>query len=105
VPIIEIPINDDLYAKLIRGCRSVMAKTGYIFNDWQRPDLFCWLSQTASGLLLENHGVPVIIGASDRNACSFAVADDPGFVPQEGRWISICVTILMCRPEHHPTIS
>ena len=68
------------------GCRLGSVATRDIRSDVTRPELFRHYLIQQIGLLIENHGVPVVIGTSDtRMPVHFAVATDANVtVPQEG---------------------
>ncbi len=63
-----------------------VAEPGEYSTTVTRPDLFKGYLEQQIGLLIENHGVPVIVGVSDTvMPVHFAVANDANMtVPQEG---------------------
>ncbi len=63
-----------------------VAQPGTYATTVTRPDLFANYLEQQIGLLIQNHGAPVIIGPSDTPMpVHFAVANDPDLsVPQEG---------------------
>jgi AMP nucleosidase len=63
-----------------------VAAPGNYSTTITRPELFANYLEQQMGLLIQNHGVPVVIGASDTPMpVHFAVANDPAVsVPQDG---------------------
>ena len=63
-----------------------MAEPGVYATTVTRPDLFASYLEQQIALLIESHGVPVVIGVScTAMPVHFAAANDPGLtVPQDG---------------------
>ncbi len=83
----EIRLTTTTYAKTdTRLSFGHVAEPGVYATTVTRPDLFADYLCQQIGLLIESHGVPVIIGASDTAMpVHFAAANDPNLtVPQEG---------------------
>ncbi len=83
----EIRLTTTTYAKTdTRLSFGHVAEPGVYATTVTRPDLFADYLRQQIGLLIESHGVPVIIGASDTAMpVHFAAANNPDLtVPQEG---------------------
>jgi AMP nucleosidase len=83
----EIRLTTTTYAKTdSRLSFGHVAEPGMYATTVTRPDLFASYLEQQIGLLLESHGVPVVIGASTTEMpVHFAAANDPGLtVPHDG---------------------
>ncbi len=83
----EIRLTTTTHAKTdTRLSFGHVAEPGVYATTVTRPDLFAAYLEQQIGLLLESHGLPVIIGVSSTEIpVHFAVANDPGLtVPQDG---------------------
>ena len=83
----EIRLTTTTYAKTdSRLSFGHVAEPGMYATTVTRPDLFASYLEQQIGLLLQSHGVPVVIGASTTEMpVHFAAANDPGLtVPHDG---------------------
>jgi AMP nucleosidase len=83
----EIRLTTTTYAKTdSRLSFGHVAEPGMYATTVTRPDLFASYLEQQIGLLLQSHGVPVVIGASmTEMPVHFAAANDPGLtVPHDG---------------------
>ena len=83
----EIRLTTTTYAKTdTRLSFGHVAEPGTYATTITRPDLFASYLEQQIGLLIESHGVPVVIGASDTvMPVHFAAANDPDLmIPQDG---------------------
>jgi AMP nucleosidase len=83
----EIRLTTTTYAKTdTRLSFGHVAEPGVYATTVTRPDLFAAYLEQQIGLLIESHGVPVVIGASSTEMpVHFAAANNPGLtVPQDG---------------------
>ncbi len=83
----EIRLTTTTYAKTdSRLSFGHVAQPGMYATTVTRPDLFASYLEQQIGLLLQSHGVPVVIGVSTTEMpVHFAAANDPGLtVPHDG---------------------
>ncbi|MEZ5674200.1 AMP nucleosidase [Thalassovita litoralis] len=82
----EVRITTTSFAKVdSRLSFGHVAEPGTYATTVTRPDLFRYYLEQQIGLLIHNHGVPVIVGVSDTPMpVHFAMANEAATVPQEG---------------------
>ncbi|WP_211089779.1 AMP nucleosidase [Thalassobius vesicularis] len=82
----EVRITTTSFAKIdSRLSFGHVAEPGTYATTVTRPDLFRWYLEQQIGLLIHNHGVPVVVGVSDTPMpVHFAMTAEGASVPQEG---------------------